>query len=404
MSGRGASKAFILATIVINMLGVGLAWPILPKLIEELTPGGISEAAFVYGLIATVYALAQFAFSPLLGTLSDAVGRRPVLVLSQAGLAIDYLVMAVAPNLWWLVAARLVAGVLGATITTANAYMADISAPEDRSRNFGYVGAAFGIGFIIGPLFGGLLGDIDLRLPFFVAAVLAFANFLFGLLIIPESLSPDKRRPFRLSEANPLRALQRLTRFPVLYPLLVALFLTNIAQRGLEAIWVLYTEFRFGWDVGDAGLSLAFVGLMFVAVQGGLVGPVVRRFGEWTTVTAGFLLSTTALALYGIATDGWMVYPLIALHVLGNALAGPALNAICSRTVPETEQGLLQGILSSVNSLAIIIGPLSASMVLAAVTRDQPVVDLPGAWFIFGAVLFGTGFLIVARRKLAIAT
>lgn len=399
MSGRAASKAFILATIVIDMLGVGLAWPILPKLIEELTPGGISEAAFIYGLIATVYALAQFLFSPLLGLLSDAYGRKPVLVLAQGGLAIDYMVMAFAPNLWWLVAARLAAGILGATMSTANAYMADITRPEQRSRNFGYIGAAFGIGFIIGPLLGGVLGDIDLRLPFYVAAALAFANFLYGWLLVPESLPPEKRQPMVMSDASPFRALRRLVRFPVLYPLLIALFLTNIAQRGLEAIWVLYTEFRFGWDVGDAGISLAFVGLMFVIVQGGLVGPVVKRFGEWATVTVGFLLSAVALALYGIATVGWMVYPLIALHVLGNALAGPALNAICSKTVPDTEQGLLQGTLSSVNSLAIIIGPLGASMVLSAVTRDNPLINLPGAWFVIGAILFATGFAIVALRR-----
>ena len=251
MSVRTASKAFILATIVIDMLGVGLAWPILPKLIEELSPGGISEAALIYGLIATVYALAQFLFSPLLGLLSDAYGRKPVLVLAQGGLAIDYLVMAFAPNLWWLAAARLAAGFLGATMTTANAYMADITEPAERSRNFGYIGAAFGIGFIIGPLLGGVLGDIDLRLPFYLAAALAFANFLFGWLIVPESLPAAKRRPLVLADANPVRALRRLVRFPVLYPLLIALFITNIAQRGLEAIWVLYTEFRFGWDVGD---------------------------------------------------------------------------------------------------------------------------------------------------------
>lgn len=399
MSVRTASKAFILATIVIDMLGVGLAWPILPKLIEELSSGGISEAAFIYGLIATVYALAQFLFAPFLGLLSDAYGRKPVLVLAQGGLAIDYVIMALAPNLWWLVAARLAAGILGATMTTANAYMADITEPAERSRNFGYIGAAFGIGFIVGPLLGGVLGNIDLRLPFYLAALLAFANFLFGWLVVPESLPMAKRRPLVMADANPVRALRRLVRFPVLYPLLIALFLTNIAQRGLEAIWVLYTEFRFGWDVGDAGMSLAFVGLMFVAVQGGLVGPVVKRFGEWPTVTVGFLLSATALALYGIATVGWMVYPLIALHVLGNALAGPALNAICSKTVPDNEQGLLQGTLSSVNSMAIIIGPLGASMVLSAVTREQPLINLPGAWFIIGAILFATGFAIVLLRR-----
>ena len=395
---RKAPVTFVLIVTVINMLGVGLAWPILPKLVEQLAGGGISNAAFIYGFIATAYAVAQFLFSPLVGALSDAWGRKPILLASQAGLCIDYLVMAFAPNLGWLVAARIIAGILGATVTTANAYMADISSPEERSKNFGLIGAAFGIGFIAGPLVGGLLGAIDIRLPFLFAAGLIAANLIFGLIALPESLAPENRRAFGSSSVNPATAIARLTQFPMLYPLLAALFLTNIAQRGLEAIWVLYTEFRFEWTVRDAGFSLAFVGVMFVIVQGMLVGPVVKRIGEWRTVIAGYLVSAVALASYGIATQGWMVYPLIAIHVLGNALAGPALNAICSKTVPANEQGLLQGTLSSINSLAIIIGPLAASLVLAAVSANDPVIDLPGAWFIFGAFLFAIGFGLVAAK------
>ncbi len=381
------------------MLGVGLAWPILPKLVEEFTGGDISNAAFVYGFIATAYAVAMFAFSPLMGALSDAWGRKPVLLIAQAGLGIDYLVMAVAPNLWWLAGARLVAGMLGATMSTANAYMADISSPEERSKNFGMIGAALGIGFIAGPLLGGMLGAIDIRLPFLFAAGLIGANIVFGLISLPESLAPENRKLFGSASINPFKAIARLTQFPMLYPLLAALFLTNIAQRGLEAIWVLYTEFRFEWTVRDAGFSLAFVGLMFVIVQGFLVGPVVKRVGEWRTVTAGFLISAIALASYGLATEGWMVYPLIAVHVLGNALAGPALNAICSKTVPANEQGLLQGTLSSINSVTVIIGPFAASMVLAAVSTSTPVIDLPGAWFIIGALLFAAGFLLVRTKR-----
>lgn len=396
---RTAPVAFVLIVTIINMLGVGLAWPILPKLVEELAGGGVSNAAFVYGFIATAYAVAQFLFAPFVGALSDAWGRKPVLLLSQAGLGIDYLVMAFAPNLAWLVVARILAGILGATMTTANAYMADISSPEERSRNFGLIGAAFGIGFIAGPLIGGILGAIDIRLPFLFAAVLIAANLVFGLFALPESLAPENRRPLGSESINPIKAIARLTRFPMLYPLLAALFLTNIAQRGLEAIWVLYTEFRFEWTVRDAGFSLAFVGFMFVLVQGLLVGPVVKRIGEWRTVIAGFFASTLALASYGFATQGWMVYPLIAVHVLGNALAGPALNAICSKTVPATEQGLLQGTLSSINSVAIIIGPFAASMVLAAVSAANPMVDLPGAWFIIGAVLFFIGFVLVFAKR-----
>ncbi len=394
-----APVAFVLIVTVINMLGVGLAWPILPKLVEQLTGGGISNAAFTYGFIATAYAVAMFVFSPLMGALSDAWGRKPVLLISQAGLGIDYLVMAFAPNLGWLLAARIVAGILGATVTTANAYMADISTPEDRSRNFGYIGAAFGIGFIIGPLLGGVLGAIDIRLPFLFAAVLIGANIIFGLIALPESLAPENRSPLGSASVNPVRALVRLTRFPTLYPLLTALFLTSIAQRGLEATWVLYTEFRFGWTVRDAGFSLAFVGIMFVIVQGFAVGPVVRRLGEWFTVMTGYMVSAIALLGFGFAASGWMVYPLIAFHVTGNALAGPALNAICSKTVAANEQGLLQGTLSSINSLAIIAGPLAASLVLAAVSAPVTPVDLPGAWFIICSLFFACGYVLVRSRR-----
>lgn len=394
-SGGRAPVTFILIVTVINMLGVGLAWPILPKLVEELSGGGISNAALIYGIIAAAYALAQFAFSPLIGALSDAWGRKPVMLLSQAGLCIDYVVMAFAPNLAWLVAARILAGVLGATVSTANAYMADISTPENRSRNFGYVGAAFGAGFIAGPLIGGVLGAIDLRLPFLFAAILVGANLVFGLIALPESLPVANRRRFGASSVSPFGALFRLVRFPMLYPLIGALFMTNIAQRGLESIWVLYTGFRFGWNVRDASFSLAFVGAMFVLVQGFMVGPAVARLGEWRTVTIGFVASAIAVTAYGFVTTGWMVYPLIAVQVTGNALAGPALNAICSKTVPADEQGLLQGTLSSVNSVAIIIGPLAASVVFAAVSAKNPVLDLPGAWFIIAGLLFAAGGLLI---------
>ncbi len=398
---RTAPVAFVLATVLIAMLGVGLVWPILPKLINELAPGDISEAAYYYGIIATVYALAQFVASPLLGSLSDAYGRKPILIISQAGLVLDYLLLALAPNLWWLAFARLISGVFGATITTANAYMADITSPEDRSRNFGLIGATFGVGFIIGPLMGGILGEIDLRLPFYVAAGLALANVVFGLLVVPESLPPEKRRTFSAADTNPVRIIRRVAQFPALAPLLFALFITNIAQRGLEAIWVLYTEFRFGWGVFEAGFSLAFVGVMFIIVQGGLVGPVVKQFGEWKTVTGGFFLSSIAMAFYSIVDKAWMVFPLIAVHILGNALAGPALSAIASKSVADNEQGMLQGTLSSINSLAIIIGPFAASMVLATVTRPDPVMNLPGAWFILASVTFALASALVLRRMLS---
>lgn len=379
------------------MLGVGLAWPILPKMVQHFQAGDVSSAAFTYGVLAAGFALMQFAFQPLTGALSDRFGRRPVMLVALAGIGVDFAIVALAPSLVWLAVARLVGGIFASTNATANAYVTDISEPADRSRYFGMIGAAFGFGFIAGPLLGGLLGEIDIRLPFLAASALAGANLVFGFFFLPESLAPENRKPFDLARANPFGALAHIARFASLAPLMAALLIVNVGQRGLEAIWVLFVDFRFGWGVRDASLSLAFVGVMFVIVQGGLVGPVVRRFGERRTVAGGFALSAFALALYALATEGWMVYPLMGLHILGNALAVPALTAICSQQTPANEQGLLQGTLGSVNSLAIIIGPFSASMVLGFVTAPGSPFPFAGAWFIFASLLFATGFALVLQ-------
>ncbi|MDF2371755.1 MAG: TCR/Tet family MFS transporter [Rhizobiaceae bacterium] len=396
------SVAFIFIVIVINMLGVGLAWPILPKLIQSFEGGDISSAAFHFGLIATVYALAQFLFSPLMGNLSDAFGRRPILLISQAGLAIDYVFLAIAPDYWWLFAARMISGMFGATITTANAYLADISTPENRARNFGFLGVAFGIGFIAGPAVGGLLGEINIRLPFYAAAALTAVNFLYGYFILPESLPVEKRRPLgRVWNSNPLSALRGMAEFPILLPLFTALFLTAVAGRGLENIWVLYTDFRFGWTLRDSALSLAFVGVMFILVQGLLVGPSVRILGERRVVIIGYVIAIVALFCFGIADQGWMLFPFSALYIFGAALAEPALKAICSRSVPDDRQGLLQGVFGSIGSVAIIVGPLSASMMLSHVAGDSPLFNLPGIWFIFGSLLFLIALIVASRRVAA---
>ncbi len=381
------------------MLGVGLAWPILPKLVQSFVGGDISGAAVQYGLIAVAYALAQFVFSPLMGNLSDAFGRRPILLIAQGGLAIDYLLLAIAPNYWWLFAARLISGMLGATITTANAYLADISTPQERARNFGYMGVAFGIGFIAGPALGGILGDIDIRLPFFAAAALTTANLIYGYLILPESLPADKRRPLgRLWTSNPLSALANMSLFPNLLMFFVALFLTALAARGLESIWVLYSDFRFGWTVRDSALSLAFVGVMFIIVQGLLVGPSVRLLGERRVVFCGFGISVVALFLFGLADEGWMLYPITALYVSGSALAEPALKAICSKSVPDDRQGLLQGVFGSIGSIAIIAGPLAATMMLANVSGPTPIIDLPGIWFFIASILFLMALVVTSVK------
>lgn len=379
------------------MIGVGIAWPVLPKLVQSMGSGSISEAASTYAVVGILFALGQFFFSPFIGMLSDKYGRRPILLISLAGLSLDYLLTALAPTIFVLAIARLVGGIFGATISTANAYIADISSPEDRAKNFGYIGAAFGLGFILGPALGGVLGEIDVRLPFFVAAGLAALNVVFGYFAVPESLSPENRRPFELIQASPFAALRRIGAFPLLIPLLVSLFITTTAQRGLEAIWVLYTEFRFGWTLTQATTSLVFVGVLFFAIQGFLVGPVVKKLGEWRTVIIGFFLSALSMSLYGLATNGWMVYPLVALYVLGNGLGGPALNAICSKTVHADMQGQLQGTLNSINAVGVIVGPFCASMVLAHVSSENAIINLPGAWFLLSAVIFVIGTLLTMR-------
>lgn len=394
---RGAITV-LLATIVVNMLGVGLAWPILPKLIQQIEGGDVSSAAATYAWLAAIFAVAQFLFSPVMGALSDSFGRRPVILVALAGLAIDYAIMTVAPSLFWVAVARLVAGMFGAVVSTANACMADMSTPENRARHFGYLGAAFGVGFIAGPVIGGVLGEYDLRLPFLAAGVLAALNFTLAWFILPETHVRKNRAPFRTSEANPLKAFSRLTRYPVIAPLLVALFVTAVAQRGLESVWVLYADYRFGWSVRDAAFSLAFVGFMFVVVQGVLVGPVVNRFGEARVMAGGFAVSTAALACYMFADRGWMAYPLIAFHVLGNALANPALTALCSRAVGVSEQGRLQGTLNAVNALAVIAGPFLASLLLAATTRPGVAPVWSGAWFGLCAVAFGVCAGLAVRR------
>ncbi len=395
----GTALVFIVATIAINMIGVGLAWPILPKLVQEMGGGTVSQAAYVYAIIGILFALSQFLFSPLVGNLSDRFGRKPVLIVCLVGLGFDYLLTAFAPDYVWLAIVRFAGGIFAATITTGNAYAADISTPENRARNFGFIGAAFGVGFILGPLMGGWLGSYDIRWPFYAAAALAGANALFGWLVLPESLTPDRRRPFVLREANPLVSLARVAAFPALAPLLIALLVTATAQRGLEATWVLYTDFRYGWDIRAAAWSLAFVGVMYFIVQGFAVGPVVKRFGEWRTVIAGFAIAGLSFAFYAIADQGWMAYPLIAFYAIGNGLGAPALNAICSKTVEPDRQGQLQGALQSVNALAIIVGPFAASVILGHVSGPSPVIDLPGAWFALSAAAFAVALVLAIQAR-----
>ena len=397
---RRSPFLFIFLVVVIDMMGVGLAYPLLPKLIQATGAPEVSNAAFYNGAIALIYAIAQFAFSPFFGNLSDAYGRRPVLLTAQAGLALDYFLMALAPSLAWIAVARLVSGIFGATVSTATAYVADISTPEDRARNFGLIGMAFGIGFIAGPFAGGLIGAYDIRLPFVIAGCLTLANTLFGWFTLPESLTPENRRPFAgLAAFNPFRSLSRLLAIPSLLPFMACFFLVFLAQRGLESIWILYAEFRFGWGVREAAFSLAFVGLCYIVVQGYLVGKLVGLYGEVRVVSGGYLLAAASLASFGLADRGSLAIPLIALFILGSALAEPALKALASKVTPVNEQGLLQGALSSLNGLVIIIAPFTANMVLAWVSRPAPWFAVPGAWFFAGAVFFLVAYFIFRKTR-----
>ena len=299
--------AFILVTLFIDILGIGIIVPILPVLIREFLGGNNVQAAVYYGVIISTYATMQFLCAPVLGALSDRYGRRPVILVSLFGLGIDYLIQGWAPSIGWLFLGRIIAGIMGASITTANAYIADVSTPQTRAQNFGFVGAAFGLGFIFGPVLGGLLGAISLRLPFFVAAGLALVNWLYGFFVLPESLAPEHRSTVSWRKMNPLASLRRLGTYPLVAGLAVAFLFATMAQRGLENVWILYTGFRYGWDLLTNGLTLGLVGVMAVLVQGLLIKPIVARIGERRSITLGLTASMLAFLAYGLASQAWMV-------------------------------------------------------------------------------------------------
>lgn len=378
---------FILVTVFIDVLGIGIIIPILPELIKEFAGGSTAAAGRWFGLLAASYGAAQFLFAPVLGALSDRVGRRPVILAALFGLGADYVVMGLAPSIGWLFAGRLAAGVMGASITTANAYVADISGPENRAKNFGLIGAAFGLGFIFGPALGGLLGDVGLRLPFFAAAGLALVNCLYGYFVLPESLPPEKRDRFRWAKANPIGSLKTIRSYPLVRGLAVAFVFIVLAQRGLETTWVLYTGHKFGWDEQANGLSLALVGVMAAMVQGKLVQPVVRRLGERRTIVAGLGVAVATFVGYGLATRGWMLLAFIVFGSFGG-VAGPAIQGLVAGAVPSREQGKVQGGLQSVMSLTGIFAPLVfTSGLFSYFTSAGAPFQFPGAPFVLGALM-----------------
>ena len=394
---RQAGMFFILVTLFIDILGIGIIVPILPELIKEFLGGNDAQAAIYYGVIISTYATMQFLCAPILGALSDRYGRRPIILVSLFGLGTDYLIQGWAPSIWWLFLGRTIAGIMGASITTANAYIADVSTPETRAQNFGFVGAAFGLGFLFGPVLGGLLGDINLRLPFFVAAGLALVNWLYGFFVLPESLAPEHRSTVSWRKMNPLASLRRLGAYPLVAGLAVAFFFASMAQRGLENVWVLYTGFRYGWGPLTNGLLLGLVGVMAVLVQGLLIKPVVARIGERRTITMGLTVSTLAFLAYGLASQGWMV-PII---VVFGALAGvaiPTIQGLVAGAVLPSEQGKIHAAFTSLTSLTAIFSPLIFTAGLFSFfTSDAAPIILPGAPFFLGSVLFGVSLVVLAR-------
>ena len=383
---RAPALGFIFITILIDVIGLGIIIPVVPKLIEQLTGEGLSRASVYSGWLTFAYAAAQFCFAPVMGGLSDKLGRRPVLLAALLGLGLDYIFLSFAPTLAWLFVGRVLAGITGASFTTATAYIADISPPEKRAQNFGLVGVAFGLGFIIGPAVGGLLAHFGSRVPFMVAAGLSLCNFLYGLLVLPESLAPPLRRPFEWRRANPVASLLRLGRYPTVLGLVAALVLIYLAGSAVQSVWTFYTMLKFSWTEGMVGISLAVVGLFSALVQGGLVRVAIPKLGAARAIVIGLLCYAVGLVLFAFASRGWLMLAFLAPYCLGG-IAGPALQGTISGQVPANEQGELQGALTSLISATGIVGPLLMTGLFGYFTGPKAPVQFPGAPFLMGAVL-----------------
>lgn len=381
-----AAIGFIFITLLIDITGFGLIIPVLPKLIEQLVHGGISEASKWGGWLTFAYAIMQFMFAPVLGNLSDKFGRRPILLLSLTGFGIDYIFLALAPSISWLIVGRLIAGITGASMTTATAYIADISTPENRAQNFGMIGAAFGIGFIIGPVMGGILGGYGARLPFVVAAILSLINALYGYFVLPESLDKAHRRPFDWKRANPLGSLLRLKKYPSIGGLIGSLILVYLAAHSVQSTWTFINIEKFKWSEATIGYSLGMVGILVATVQGGLIRFVNPRLGNEKSVYIGLLLYSVGLVLFAFASQTWMMFVFLIPYCLGG-IAGPALQSIISGEVPSNEQGELQGALTSLISTTTIIGPLMMTYLFAHFTQQNAPIHFAGAPFLLGAAM-----------------
>jgi DHA1 family tetracycline resistance protein-like MFS transporter len=396
---RRAAFAFVFVTVLLDMFAIGIIIPVLPKLVENFMGGDTARAAVIYGIFGTAWALMQFLFMPVLGSLSDRFGRRPIILLSNFGLGLDYILMALAPSVRWLFVGRVISGITAASVSTAGAYIADVTPPEQRAAKFGLLGAAFGAGFVVGPALGGVLGGISPRLPFWVAAGLSLANGLYGLFVLPESLPREKRSVFSWRKANPIGALKLLRSHPELWGFAWVTFFSNLAHAALPSVAVLYMGYRYHWDTQTVGILLGGVGVCSIIVQGVLVGPVVKALGERHTILVALVAGVAGFTIQAMAPTGTLYAVGIAVMSLWG-LMNPALQGLMTRLVSPAEQGQLQGANGSVLGIATLIGPLLFTQTFATFIGAHRDWHLPGAPFLLSALLLVTS-LTVALRVMA---
>ncbi|MEX0279844.1 MAG: TCR/Tet family MFS transporter [Arenibacterium sp.] len=394
---------FILITVTLDAMGIGLILPIMPDLIQEVQGGSLANAALWGGVLATAFSVMQFTFGPMMGSLSDRYGRRPVLLISLFFMALDYLVMALAGSIWLLLGARIVGGITAATHGTASAYMADISSREEKAANFGLIGAGFGVGFVLGPVIGGLLGEMGTRAPFYAAAALSALNFLFGYFVLKETVTDQTRRDFTWRRANPFGAFKSLSALPGIRPLVIVFFVYSVALYVYPAIWAYFSQARFGWGTQMIGVSLAVYGISSAAVQAGLIRVMLRKVGERRTVIYGFTFEIVACLALAIVSKGLIALILTPIAALG-AVISPALQGIMSSTVGDDAQGELQGLLTSTYALAAIVSPLMMTSAFAAFTAESASYNLPGAPFVLAAVLLVGSLWLFLRVQAPSAT
>lgn len=393
MRNKNAAIGFIFVTLLIDVIGFGIIIPVFPRLLSQMEHIPINEASKLGGVLLFAFSIAQFICSPLMGNLSDKYGRRPILLFSLLGFGVDYLIMAYAPSYNWLIVGRVIAGITGASFTTASAYIADISAPEERAKNFGMIGAAFGLGFIIGPVLGGISSKFGIRVPFFLASGLSLVNFLYGYFILPESLSKENRRSFDWKKANPIGTIIQLSKYKNILGLLIAFIFLALGSHAVQSNWSYFTIYRFKWSEDMVGYSLGLVGVLVGLVQGVLIKYINPKLGNEKSIYLGFGLYAIGMFLFAVASQTWMMFAFLVPYCLGG-ISGPALQAMMAGEVPATHQGELQGGLTSLMSATTIVGPIMMTSTFYFFTKNDAPINFPGAPFVLGGSLMLISSLI----------